>query len=142
MGHGFPADVLIPQLSIPLPIWRQMRRHVQRYAPLEACGLLAGKEGKVSISQGIRNDARSPVRYQINPKGQLHAFNRFEELGVDLLAIYHSHPAGPPHPSPTDIREAMYDVVYIIWSRHEGEWTSNGFWIASGQVSEVRLQII
>ena len=133
---------MITVLSIPLHVWKQMRRHVHRYAPLEACGLLAGKDGRVTISQGIRNDARSPVRYQINPKGQLRAFNLFEELGVDLLAIYHSHPAGPPHPSPTDIREAMYDVVYIVWSLQEGEWQANGFWIASGQASAVDLEII
>jgi [CysO sulfur-carrier protein]-S-L-cysteine hydrolase len=134
---------MISELVIPKPIYRQMRRHVDRRTPMEACGLLAGKDGMVSISHGIRNDARSPVHYRMNPKGQLRAFNRFEDLGLDMLAIYHSHPAGPPGPSPTDIREAMYAVVYIIWSHRDDDWNANGFWIGENrQVSVVGLQIV
>jgi len=129
------------ELSIPVSIWRQMRRHVTRRAPMEACGMLAGKDGMVTISQGIRNDEHSTVRYRMNPKEQLRAFNCFEELGLDVLAIYHSHPNGPPHPSASDIREAAYAVVYVIWSLKDGEWNANGFRIESGQVSAVRLQV-
>ena len=113
-----------------------------RYAPLEACGLLAGKDGQVSIRRGIRNDKRSPVRFQMNPKGQIGAFNHFEELGVDLLAIYHSHPCGPIYPSPNDIQQAAYAVVHIIWSLQDGEWKANGYWIESDQVSSVRLRVV
>lgn len=133
---------MINELSIPADIWKQMRRHVNRVAPLEACGLLAGKDREVSIRRGIRNDERSPVRFQMNPKEQLKAFNHFEDLGVDLLAIYHSHPSGPIHPSPNDIQQAAYAVVYIIWSLQDEEWNTNGYWIESDQVSTVRLRVV
>jgi proteasome lid subunit RPN8/RPN11 len=133
---------MITELAIPAAFWRQMRRHVGRNAPLEACGLLAGKDGQVSLSQGVRNDERSPVRFQMNPKEQLKAFNHFEDMGLDLLAIYHSHPSGPTHPSPIDIRQAAYAVVYIIWSLQAEEWKADGYWIESDKVSVVRLRIV
>ena len=132
---------MITELVIPAAIWRQMRRHVHRTAPLEACGLLAGKDEQVSLSQGIRNDQRSPVRFQMNPKEQLKAFNLFEDMSLDLLAIYHSHPSGPTHPSPSDIRQAAYAVAYIIWSQQGEEWKADGYWIESEQVTVVRLRV-
>jgi proteasome lid subunit RPN8/RPN11 len=133
---------MITELVIPAAIWRKMRRHARRNAPLEACGLLAGKDGQVSLSQGVRNDERSPVRFQMNPKEQLKAFNHFEDMGLDLLAIYHSHPSGPTYPSPIDIQQAAYAVVYIIWSLQAEEWKVDGYWIESDQVSVVSLRIV
>ena len=133
---------MMSELLIPKSIWQQMRRHVQRCAPLEACGLLAGRDAQVVLSQGVRNDARSPKRYFMNPKGQLRAFDRFEELGLDFLGIYHSHPGGPRRPSPSDIKQSFYAVVQVIWSIQDGKWKAKGFWIDSGQVSEVYLRII
>ena len=41
----------------------------------------------------------------------------FEDAGLKLAAIYHSHPRGPETPSPTDIACAIYpDSVYLIVS--------------------------
>ena len=118
-----------------------MRRHVRRRAPLEACGLLAGRNGRVELVVGVRNTARSPVRYLMDPRQQWNAFEKFEQLGLELLGIYHSHPNGPSRPSPTDIKQAMYEAVQVIWSRQEGEpWQADGFWIAAGKVSKVTLQ--
>ena len=132
---------MIRELVIPKPIWVKMRRHAHRYAPLEACGLLAGRDGKVIFSQGIRSDARSPVRFTMNPKGQLRAFERMDELGLELLGIYHSHPSGHRQPSASDIQQALYPVVQVIWFRQDGKWQADGFWIESRQVSRVRLQV-
>lgn len=118
-----------------------MRRHVRRRTPLEACGLLAGRDGQVELVVGVRNAARSPVRYRMDPRQQWHALEKFEQLGLELLGIYHSHPNGPAHPSPTDINEALYEAVQVIWWRQEDAWQADGFWIESGQVSKVNLEI-
>ncbi len=41
----------------------------------------------------------------------------FEDAGLELVAIYHSHPRGPETPSPSDIAHAFYpDSVYLIVS--------------------------
>ena len=129
-------------LILPRRIWRAMRCHVARRLPLEACGLLGGKNGRAEMSLGIRNAEGSPVRFRMEPRAQWRAFQRIESAGLELVAIYHSHPNGPDHPSPTDIAEAMYPVVQIIWFHWQGRWQTHGFWIESGEVIEVTLEII
>ena len=119
----------------------EMLRHVEQHAPLEACGLLAGKNGRVEKVILVRNQAQSPVRFVMDPYEQLQAFEWIDSQALELLGIFHSHPAGPETLSVTDIREAAYEVVHVIWSRLAGTWNIRGFWIVSGQVQEVPLSV-
>ena len=121
--------------------WRAMRRHVARHAPEEACGLLAGNGARVELVIGVPNSLRSPVRFRMEPRAQWRAFQRLEAKGLELIGIYHSHPNGPDHPSPTDIAENMYPVVSIIWYLAGDAWAARGFWIESGKLSEVALEV-
>lgn len=125
------------------------RKHVQEiagyvdlHAPLEACGLLAGKNDRAEKVLFVRNQAQSPVRFVMDPYEQLQAFEWIESYGLDLLAIFHSHPTGPETVSPTDIAEAAYEVVHIICSRKIDSWKLRGFWIENGNSVEVTLQIV
>jgi proteasome lid subunit RPN8/RPN11 len=128
-------------LTLTFVQWKQMRDQAAAADPIEACGLLAGTQDKVYVVIPVPNELNSPVRYRFAPADHLAAFNQIERAGLDLLAIYHSHPKGPPHPSNTDIDEAAYDVVYIIWSPENDEWQERGFWISDGSYKEVTLQI-
>lgn len=119
--------------------WDAMRRHVLAHAPLEACGLLAGAKGRVARVFPVKNAAASAVRFRMDPEEQLRAFAQIESAGQELLAIFHSHPSGDSAPSPTDIREAAYPVVQIIWSSIGGRWQARGFWLEGDQVIEVLL---
>lgn len=118
-----------------------MLNHVESQVPLEACGLLAGKNDRVEKVIVVRNQAQSPARFVMDPYEQLKAFDWIESNGLDLLGIFHSHPAGPETASVTDIAEAAYEAVHIIWSRSGGTWHTRGFWIENGQVVEVSLLI-
>jgi [CysO sulfur-carrier protein]-S-L-cysteine hydrolase len=122
--------------------WQEMLQHVESQIPLEACGLLAGTDNRVEEVIRIRNQAQSPVRFVMDPYEQLKAFDWIESNGLDLLGIFHSHPAGPEIASATDIAEATYKVIHIIWSRRENRWQARGFWIDRGTASEVTLRII
>jgi len=119
-----------------------MLDHVDRQSPLEACGLLAGKNDEVEKVIPVRNQAQSPVRFVMEPYEQLEAFNWMDANGLDLLGIFHSHPAGPETASVTDIKEAAYEVVHLIWSQNRGRWQARGFWIENGNATEVPLQIL
>lgn len=121
---------------------QDMIAHVESHAPLEACGLLAGKSSTVESVLKVTNQAQSPVRYVMDPIEQLHAFEWIESNELDLLGIFHSHPTGPETVSPTDIAEAAYDVVYIILSRMDGRWRARGFWIEGDDYREVALQVL
>ena len=119
----------------------EMIRHVQDRVPLEACGLLAGKNGRVERVIFVRNQAQSPVRFVMDPYQQLEAFEWIESRALELVGIFHSHPKGPETISLTDIAEAAYEVVHLIWSCPSGLWQPRGFWIENGQTKEVDILV-
>src|SRR5688500_12177066 len=130
------------ELIIKRSHWQAMLEHIDSHVPLEACGLLAGKRDRVERVISVQNQAQSPVRFVMEPYEQLQAFDWIDCHGLELLGIFHSHPAGPEIASPTDIAEAAYEVVHLIWSRTQGPWQARGFWIESGRTTEVSLKIL
>jgi len=131
---------MLSQLTLEKKYAQEIIEYVNIHAPLEACGLLAGKQNRVEKILFVRNQAQSPVRFVMDPYEQLQAFDWIESNGLELLGIFHSHPAGPETVSPTDIAEAAYKVVHLICSRKENVWTMRGFWIEEGKTTEVPLQ--
>lgn len=122
--------------------WQEMLNYVQQNTPLESCGLLAGNANRVEKVIFVRNQAQSPSQFVMDPYEQLQAFDWIESNNLELLGIFHSHPAGPEGASMTDIAEAAYEVVHLIWSRNQNGWQVRGFWIEDGNATEVSLQIV
>ncbi len=133
---------MIKTLKMKSAHWGEMQRHAAGQAPLEACGFLAGKQDKVEAALKVRNAAQSPVSFRMDPQEQFDALMWIEAEELELVGIYHSHPAGPETASVTDIAEAAYQAVHIIWSRSGDEWSARGFWIEAGKTTEVRLQVV
>lgn len=117
----------------------EMVYHVEKETPLEACGLLAGKNDRVEKVLLVRNQAQSPMRFVMDPYQQLEAFEWIDSHDLVLLGIFHSHPTGPETVSATDIAEAAYEAVHIICSRAGEQWQVRGFWIENGQSTEITL---
>src|SRR5215216_6220432 len=132
---------MISSLHIKKQQWGEMLEHVKSHVPLEACGLLAGKNDQVEKVLLVHNQAQSPVRFVMDPYEQLQAFEWIESHMLELVGIFHSHPAGPETASATDIAEAAYEVVTVIWSRSNNKWKARGFWIQDEEVTEVSLLI-
>ena len=103
--------------------------------------MLAGRNSRVERIFPIRNQAQSPVRFRMDPKEQLDAFEWIDSNGQELLGIFHSHPNGPGEVSETDIEEAAYPVVNIVLDGSDGLWSARGFWIENGKAAEVILEI-
>jgi proteasome lid subunit RPN8/RPN11 len=133
---------MIKVLNLKPEHFRTMRQHVSAQAPLEACGLLAGKQNSVESVIRMRNAEQSPVRFRMDAQEQYNAFEWIDAHGLDLVGIFHSHPSGPETASPTDLAEAAYEVVYIIWSHKQRTWSARGFWIEKGLSTEVDLQVL
>jgi [CysO sulfur-carrier protein]-S-L-cysteine hydrolase len=134
---------VISQLTLRNEHWQAMLAHVRGLWPEEACGLLAGLEGQVQQVYLIENIRHSRSDYYMDPNQQVSAMLEIESAGWEICSIFHSHPAGQPQPSATDIDRAYYpDAVYLILAPAEGlDWAMRGFAINEGQVREVRLQI-
>lgn len=136
-------DALNGPIFIHKEHWDKMCSDVENRLPEEACGLVAGKERRSVSIYPITNILGSPTHFRLDPQQQLDAMLQMEEQNLDMLAIYHSHPAGPSHPSVTDILEAAYpDTVNLIWYPQNEDWCCRGFLITSGRVEEVRLDIV
>lgn len=148
-GGGLEMDTA---LAIPREISEQMARHAEACLPEEACGLLAGRPGKISRIFLVENDLHSPVRFHMHPLSQWKALDQIDKEGLELLGIFHSHPAGPSEPSRSDVREFLYPgVVTIILSRGDpgnpqaagclDSWVMRAFLIENATVSEVILVV-
>jgi len=132
---------MIQQLFLTSAQWAEIQHHVSAQSPLEACGLLAGKNDSVEEIICVTNQAQSEVRFVMDPYEQLSAFQWMESHHLDLVGIFHSHPSGPETASPTDIAEAAYAVVHVIVSPRGTSWGARGFWIENGVAEEVTLHI-
>ena len=63
-----------------------------------------------------------------------------DQRGEELVAIYHSHPASQPYPSPTDRAEAHYpEAVYVLISLRSANAEVRAYRIADDMVREVSL---
>ncbi len=112
--------------------------HARAQAPWEACGILAGAGGRVRRTFHLRNTSGTPLtNYLADPEQQLRAFQDAELQGLELLAIYHSHPGSPACPSETDIAMAYYPaarhVIVSLAGRHP---EVRCFAIDAGRVTE------
>ncbi len=127
-------------LAFPRALFAEMVAYVLSDPTLEMCGLLAGRDGLADRVWPVPNALHSPVAYRMDgPEFAVAMIGcNFEPLG-----IFHSHPAGPSVPSPTDIAEAAYpDSIYVVISLQTSPPTVRAFTIVDEQVSEVKLDIL
>jgi [CysO sulfur-carrier protein]-S-L-cysteine hydrolase len=128
-------------LRLPHSIYQAMVDHLQAVYPLEGCGLLAGRPGLALRSYPVENALGSPVAFTMEPAQQLAALLALEAEGLELVAIYHSHPAGPERPSPSDIAQAYYsDAAQVIVSLADRERPlARAFMVGNGRFHEIPL---
>jgi proteasome lid subunit RPN8/RPN11 len=105
-------------------------------APEEVCGVLSGTHGEASsraeAAHPVANVADRPtVRYALDPAAMLSIIESVEDDGRDVVGFYHTHPAGPPRPSETDVSQATwrgYSYVICALDGHPfvGSWRWRG----------------
>ena len=130
-------------LEIDRVTFDDMVEHGLAAFPNEACGLLAGKEGRPVKFFPMTNQDASPVSYRLDPKEQLRVFDEIEEEGWDLVAIFHTHTHSEAFPSDTDLRQAFYpEAIYLVMSLSDrSNPVLRGFRIDDGSIEEEELEI-
>jgi proteasome lid subunit RPN8/RPN11 len=131
-------------IEIPADIRDAMIAHAREDMPNEACGLLAGPDGRAEHVFRMRNADNSPMTYRLDSTEQLRVFNEIEDKGWELAAIYHSHTHTEAFPSPTDRKQAFYpDAHYVLVSLAEiDDPVVRAFTIRDGVVEEQELKIV
>jgi len=125
---------------IPAAMRDEIVAHARAGLPNEACGILAGRDGRVERFLPAEPDEPSPYYYRIDSRDQIRIMNEIEDAGLDLVGIYHSHVASPAYPSRTDAEQAFWpDAVYVIVSLAGGGVEMKGFLIEEFEIIEEPL---
>jgi len=131
-------------LAIPKRHMEQIQRHVREVFPMEACGVLAGRDELVTKVYPMINTDRSAYSYFMDPADQLRVTRDARKQGLSLLAIYHSHIASEAYPSERDCELAFYpDLDYMIISlAHLNRPVARAFRIRNGLITEEKFRIV
>jgi proteasome lid subunit RPN8/RPN11 len=117
--------------------------------PNECCGLLGGQLiadatlpegflGRVLHRYPLINTAASPTEYLSEAKSLLAAHKDMRQRELEILAIYHSHPASEPIPSQKDLKRNNWPgAVHFIISLMTDEPGMRGWWLMETEFREV-----
>lgn len=109
-------------LRVPQDCLEQTLTLLRGAMPYEGVGFWVGRQGQVRQVWPLQNVHKLPERsYEADPQALYEALRKIEVEGLELLAIYHSHPRGPARPSETDCSQAFWRVPYVIFDMQTGE---------------------
>jgi proteasome lid subunit RPN8/RPN11 len=102
-------------LKLPERIYERLRAEARAALPNECCGLLGGHDGEVTELFAASNQMASPSAFEIPPQELFDIFRELRARKLELVGIYHSHPAGDNAPSRRDRERAYYpEAAYVI----------------------------
>ena len=133
-----------PDIQIPRKLTNQLLHLAQLSPDFEVCGLISSQNGVPSRCYPVVNVAEHPQqRFLLDAGQQISAMAKMRELGEELFAIYHSHPAAPAQPSSYDLEQAGYpEALYLIISLNtKGVLEMRGFKIDRKIAVEIPLSL-
>ncbi len=126
--------------------------HCMMGLPSEACGMMAGKDGRVEKVYCMTNAKPGPDYYEMDPEEQFRVMKDMRQAGLVMVGMFHSHPTGQAYPSSVDVEKAYWpgtelpnypDAVYVIVSLTDrANPVVKGYSIEEGTVREVPLSVI
>ena len=121
---------------------RALKRHAEDAGSCESCALLFGTENRVKDIFLAENADESPERsFTIPPAQLIDAYKTTEDRGLEVVGIFHSHPASQAFPSKTDIQFMNTNpVVWVIYSSMSGQF--NAYMLdGSDQIQNIVIEI-
>lgn len=106
--------------------------------------MLAGRDGIITAIYPAANASDAPNSYEIAPVDLFRLIRQMRALELELLGIYHSHPAGENRPSSRDIERAYYpDAAYFILSpMPDAPQAIRAFSIRGGRATELAIETV
>jgi proteasome lid subunit RPN8/RPN11 len=115
-------------------VLKKIWAHGEEHYPHEGAGLLLGSEDgqrrvvDILPIENAREEESRHNRYLITAQNMLKGERKAEELGLDVVGIFHSHPDHPNLPSEYDRDWAMPWYSYIITSIQGGTVAGSRSW--------------
>jgi proteasome lid subunit RPN8/RPN11 len=144
------------RLVIPRGLYEDMVAQAVKELPNECCGFLAGRVvpdladqtssrslGEVVERFPLVNEAASPKEY-LSERGNFEAHREIRRRGLDILAVYHSHPASDPVPSRKDLERNGWGsaLVHLIISLKTEELVVRGWHLLEREYREADWRIV
>ena len=112
--------------------------------PNEACGILAGRNGKVEKVYEMTNADKSAATFFMDAKEQFKVAKEIRNSGLEMAGIYHSHAASGAYPSSHDVEMAFYpEASYVIISLiDKNKPDIKSFKINEGRITEEEIKVV
>lgn len=111
----------------------ELQQFARVSARQEICGILFGRDGRVSGYRAAKNVADDPCRhFEIDPAILIAAEREQREGRAPILGYYHSHPYGTVVPSVTDAESAAPDGR--VWLIMNGEDAAAWLSVDNGEI--------
>jgi len=123
-------------------VMQKMSEEARRAPAEECCGLLAGRDGVVTMAFPATNKLHSATEFEIAPQELFRLFRAMRAAGVEHMGIFHSHPTGQNAPSPRDVERAYYPeaVYFIISPQTTTARAVRAFSIRDTELTELRVE--
>ena len=98
-----------------------LKKHSKQNLPNESCAILFGSiiDGIVTIKEIFLADNidKSPVNFTISNEELITAYSQAEEMALEVIGIFHSHPGSVAYPSSTDKKYMEINPIpWVIFS--------------------------
>ena len=125
-------------------LFEKMLKHSLQEFPNEACGILAGKDGKIEKVYKMANIDKSPNTFFMDAKEQFKVMKEIRSLTLEIIGIYHSHVASAAYPSAHDVEMAFYpQASYVIVSLMDKNKPSvRSFRITDNRIDEEEVRVV
>ncbi len=137
------------RLAIPIKVMDEIHTHGEKLYPEEGAGLILGS------TEGDHREARRVLpmpnhfkpnerghRYRLDPQEILQAEELAEQLGLEVIGVFHSHPDHPPAPSQYDLEWAVPWFIYLITSVDRGAANKSRVWRMSEDHSRMVEEVL
>lgn len=125
----------------------EIHAHAEATYPEECCGLLIA-DGNRKVSESIRMKnaygGQKHDRYDIDPMELFKADRSISQRGLEIVAIYHSHPDYPATLSKFDLEHSFSWYSYAVISVPKGHAEDTRSWVPSEDhrsAAEERIEI-
>jgi [CysO sulfur-carrier protein]-S-L-cysteine hydrolase len=139
-------------LEVPVSIYDDLVAQARSEVPVECCGLLAGRlpafdskpaRAKVERRYPLVNELQSPREFLSESRSMFDAMRDMERRGLEVLAVYHSHPQSPPTPSRKDLEWSYSSqVVHLILSLATATPELRGWWLEQDRFEEAFWKLV
>jgi proteasome lid subunit RPN8/RPN11 len=104
----------VTTLHLPSDLLDAMTRHAEIDWPIEACGVLVGRDGRAERHVPMRNVAETERSYSVDPRDQLELEAELAETGEAITVVYHSHTRSGPQASGVDMAYARQAGAHYL----------------------------